>query len=85
LFESNFPRSAVGAAANLLRALESLPGHGGLPRIYAGRLYAQLSYDTIDQVLDSSFEPYLWGLVSLFEKVHDSLMDRYFHPEVLEI
>ncbi|WP_156023712.1 alpha-E domain-containing protein [Sulfobacillus thermosulfidooxidans] len=85
LFEPAFPRSVVSAAAHLLRELQALPEPGGMPRFLAGRLFAQLSYDTMDLVMEATPEVYVRRLITQFEQIHDGLMIRYFQPEVHEV
>ncbi|WP_139061670.1 alpha-E domain-containing protein [Sulfobacillus thermosulfidooxidans] len=85
LFEPAFPRSVVCAGSNLLRELQALPEPGGTPRLLAGRVFAQLSYDTMDLVMEATPEVYVRRLITQFEKIHDGLTIRYFQPEVQEV
>ncbi|MCY0909229.1 MAG: hypothetical protein OWR62_12660, partial [Sulfobacillus thermotolerans] len=56
-----------------------------MPRQLSGRLLGQLSYDTMDLVMEESPGMYVRRLIAQFEKVHEGLTASYFHPEVQEI
>ncbi|PSR35255.1 MAG: hypothetical protein C7B44_13515 [Sulfobacillus thermosulfidooxidans] len=85
LFEPAFPRSVLNAAAHLLREQQAVPAPADMPRQLSGRLLGQLSYDTMDLVMEESPGMYVRRLIAQFEKVHEGLTASYFQPEVQEI
>jgi uncharacterized alpha-E superfamily protein len=85
IFEQAFPRSLAGASYSLQAATEALPQPGGPVKSRIGLLTAQISYDTIDVVMETSPLRYFSEMVEQFKKIHEDLSARYFQPEVQEV
>ncbi len=85
IFEKAFPRSLAGASNSLQTAMNALPEPWGPAKSKVGRLIAQLSYDTIEMVMDVTPVIYFSTLLDQFKTIHDDLSARYFQPEVQEV